>query len=213
MAAFAKGQPVFCSVGDKQKTTRCRHSAQILSIEYVVPNPGSSNSRPSPRHWNIFAVIEQCTVSRILRRVYEEIGRDDARPCPAVSITRPVALAVTPPRKLTRAPLAALIYNSARCRRKMPTSCAIEYGPTDSNHSVVTFSSCFPIHRKREALLLFVQALGTSVVRIQRCQNTNYYRQYYYPSNFHIVLHARDVPQLKVPTCYGNNAVMVVNER
>ena len=50
----------------------------------------------------------------------------------------------------------------------MPTSSAIEYGPADSNHPVATFSPCFSIHRKREALLLFVQSSGASVVGVQR---------------------------------------------
>ena len=48
----------------------------------------------------------------------------------------------------------------------MVTSSAIEYGPADSNHTVATFSSCFPIHCKCEALLLFVQASGASFVRV-----------------------------------------------
>ncbi len=48
----------------------------------------------------------------------------------------------------------------------MPTSSAIEYGPADSKHTLATFSSGFPIHRKRETLLLVLQASGISVVRV-----------------------------------------------
>jgi hypothetical protein len=48
----------------------------------------------------------------------------------------------------------------------MLTSNAIKYGPADSNHTLATFSSCFPVHRKRETLLLIVQAAGISIVRV-----------------------------------------------
>lgn len=43
---------------------------------------------------------------------------------------------------------------------------AIENGPADSNHALTTFSSCFPIQRKCQALLLVLQASGVDVVRV-----------------------------------------------
>ena len=48
----------------------------------------------------------------------------------------------------------------------MLTSSAIEYGPADSNHTLATFSSCLPINRKRETLLLVLQASCINVFRV-----------------------------------------------
>jgi hypothetical protein len=93
----------------------------------------------------------------------------------------------------------------------MPTSSAIEYGPADSNHALATFSSCFPIHRKRETLLLVLQASGISVVRIRRRQNTKQSRQYY-TTDTHVVLPTTKALQLDLPTCGGNFVVFDVNE-
>ncbi len=93
----------------------------------------------------------------------------------------------------------------------MLTSSAIEYGPADSNHTLATFSSCFPIYRKRETLMLVLQASGISVIRVQRRQSTNQSGQHH-PTDSHVVLHTGKVLQLEVPTCDGNIDVIEVNE-
>ncbi len=93
----------------------------------------------------------------------------------------------------------------------MLTSSAIEYGPADTNHTLATFSSCLPINRKRETLLLVLQASGRSVIRVQRRQNTKQSMQYL-TTDTHAVLHTAKALQFELLTCGEYFDVFDVNE-
>ncbi len=85
-----------------------------LTIEDVVPDPGSSSTLSLPRYFDAGAVVEQCATGRIRRWIDQQIRRNGARHYPPVSITWLVALAIAPPRKLAKR-----IYSQA-CERHFP---------------------------------------------------------------------------------------------
>ena len=141
------------------------HVRSCLAIKNMIPDPGGSDTLSFPGYFDASTVIEQCTTGWIRRWINEQISGDCTCPCPPASITRPVALAITPPRKLTRWLFTALINNSAGRARKMAAPRAIEYRPADRDHADTTLPSCFPIKSKRKTMVFVFQALSITFAR------------------------------------------------
>ena len=136
-----------------------------LAIENMIPDPGGSDTLSFPGFFDASTVVEQRTTGWIRRWINEQFSGDCTCRYPPVSIPRPVAFAITPPRKLARWLFAALIDDGAGRARKMAAPRAVEYGPADGDHTDATLPSCFPIKSKRKTMVFDFQALGTTVAR------------------------------------------------
>ena len=169
-----------------QSTHSCK-SCTSLSIKNVIPDPCGSSTFSFPGYSDTAAVIEQCAAGRVRRWIDQQIRSDDTCPYPAVSISWPVALAVTPPRELTRPSLSALINDGAGRSGKVPTPSAIKDRPTDRDHAAATLSPCFPVQRKGETVVFVFLASRVGIIGPRR-QHENYHSRQYYAFHKHIVL-------------------------
>lgn len=141
------------------------HACSALSIEYVAADPGRPSALSLPGHFDAGAVVKERAASWIWRWINQQIRGNGARHYPTVSITRPVALAITPPRKLARWLFAALIDDGAGRMGEMPTPRAIEYRPADCDHTEATLPPRFPIQCKSETVMFRFQVFGLTVAR------------------------------------------------
>lgn len=130
-----------------------------------MPDPRGSRSLSFPGHSNTGAVIEQRSTGGVRRRIDQQVGRNHPRPDPALAIPWPVAFSVTPPRKLTRPTLAALIHDRTGCARKMLAASTIEDRPANRDHTATTLTPRLPIQGQGEAVMFVFLASGASIFR------------------------------------------------
>lgn len=68
-------------------------------------------------------------------------------------MSRSVTFSIAPPGKLTGRDFTALINHTAHRARKAIIVDAVEYDRADCQHALMTFASCFPVHRERNTML------------------------------------------------------------